>query len=109
VPLARQRAERHDADHLVIERLYRGLKDEGRTNILPLVADVADPSPGLGWRGTERRPLGSRGTPDLILCLALLHHLVVGRHIPIGGFVEWFAGFGADLVIEFVERSFRET
>ena len=93
-----------DADHLVIERLYQALREEGRTNILALLADVADPSPGLGWRGVERRPLDERGSPDLILCLALLHHLVIGRHIPIGELVAWLAGFGADLVIEFVDR-----
>ena len=40
-----------DADHVVIDRLYRALREEGHANVLPLVADVADPSPGLGWRG----------------------------------------------------------
>ena len=93
-----------DSDHVVIEHLYDALKQEGRTNILPLLADVAEPSPGLGWRGTERRPLCQRGTPDLIFCLALMHHLVIGRHIPISELVEWLAGLGGDLVIEFVDR-----
>jgi hypothetical protein len=36
------------------------------------------------------------------LCLALIHHLVIGRNIPITDFIEWVAGFGADVVIEFV-------
>ena len=49
-----------DADHVVIDRLYRTLREEGQTTILPLVADLADPSPGLGWRGRERRPLADR-------------------------------------------------
>ena len=93
-----------DADHVVIDRLYRALKEEGCTNILPLVSDVANPSPGLGWRGRERRPLTERGTPDLILCLALMHHLVIGRNIPLVELIEWLAGFGAELVIEFVGR-----
>ena len=93
-----------DADQLAIERLYAALKHEGCDTILPLLADVADPSPGLGWRGVERHPLGDRGTPDLILCLALLHHLVIGRNIPIADFVEWVAGFGADVILEFVAR-----
>ena len=91
-----------DADHLAVERMYAALKREGSDTILPLLADIADPSPGLGWRGVERHPLGDRGSPDLILCLALIHHLVIGRNIPIADFVEWLAGFGADVVIEFV-------
>lgn len=94
-----------DADHLVIDRLYAALKeDDGHRNILPLIADVADPSPGLGWRGTERRPLADRARPDLILCLALMHHVVIGRNVPLDDFVAWLADFGAEVVLEFVHR-----
>ena len=93
-----------DADHVVIDRLYRALRDEGHATILPLVADVADPSPGLGWRGRERRPLAERGSPALILCLALAHHLVVGRNIPLADVIDWLAGFDAEVVLEFVDR-----
>ena len=93
-----------DADHLVVDRLYDALKQEGRRSILPLVADVADPSPGLGWCGRERRPLPDRGAPDLILCLALAHHVVIGRNVPLADFVDWLAGFGADVIVEIVDR-----
>ena len=91
-----------DGDHLALDRLYAELKQEGNQRVLPLFADVADPTPGLGWRGLERRPLGDRGTPDLILALALIHHLIIGRNIPLNDLIEWLAQFGADLVIEFV-------
>ena len=91
-----------DADHVVVDRLYRALRADGPANVLPLVADVADPSPGLGWRGRERLPLGDRGAPALILCLALIHHLVIGRNIPLDEFVAWLAQFGAEVVLEFV-------
>ena len=92
-----------DADHVVIDRFYRSIADTTtRSRILPLVCDLADPSPGLGWRGRERHPLLHRARPDLILCLALVHHLVISRHIPLVELIEWLAGLGADLVIEFV-------
>jgi hypothetical protein len=90
-----------DVDHGVVERLYLALKAEGAETILPLVGDVADPSPGLGWLGRERLPLGERGSPDLVLALALVHHLIIGRTIPIQGLVDWFAGLGSELVVEF--------
>jgi SAM-dependent methyltransferase len=93
-----------DADQLAVERLYRALAAEGNRTILPLVGNLADPSPGLGWRGRERVPLADRGTPDLILCLALLHHLVISANIPLPDLIDWLAGLGADLVIEFVDR-----
>ena len=93
-----------DADPAVIEGLYRALRTEGHSSILPLVADVADPSPGLGWCGRERRPLAERTTPDLLLCLALAHHVVIGRNVPLADFVAWLAHFRADVVLEFVDR-----
>jgi hypothetical protein len=65
---------------------------------------VTDPSPGLGWRGEERVPLARRGTPDLTLCLALIHHVVIAGNIPLAEFVNWIAGLGGDVVIEFVSK-----
>lgn len=94
-----------DADHLAIDRLYRSAKREGLTNLLPLVVDLTDPSPNLGWRGLERKSLLERGRPDLILCLALLHHLVIGGNVPLPELVAWLAGLGGDLVVEFVTRA----
>jgi len=93
-----------DADLAVAEGFYVALRQEGPENILPLFSDLADPSPGLGWRGAERRPIESRGQPDLTLALALLHHLVITSNIPLPNVVEWLATLGGDLVVEFVTR-----
>ena len=93
-----------DSDSLSIERLYQELKAKNDTKILPLIGNVADPSPDLGWRGLERRSLFKRGTPDLILCLALIHHVVISANVPLNEFINWLAGLGGDLVIEFVTR-----
>jgi ribosomal protein L11 methylase PrmA len=93
-----------DADPLAIDRLYGELQREGPANILPLVGNVADPSPGLGWRGLERLPLSGRGRPDLILCLALIHHVVISANVPLAEVVDWLASLGGELVIEFVTK-----
>ncbi len=93
-----------DVDHLAIDRLYLELRERGPSNILPLVGNLADPSPSLGWRGQERRQLADRGRPDLILALALIHHLVIRAHIPLEEVVDSFAELGSDLVIEFVHK-----
>jgi len=82
--------------------VYRALREEGATTILPLVENVADPSPGLGWRGLERKPLADRGLPDLTLCLALIHHVAITHNIPVADFLGWLASLGTHLVIEFV-------
>ncbi|HWB57589.1 MAG TPA: class I SAM-dependent methyltransferase [Gaiellaceae bacterium] len=93
-----------DGDAAVIERLYRALREEGSSRILPLVGDLADPSPGLGWRHEERRPLEERGRPELTLCLALVHHVSLSSNIPVAEFLDWLAGLGTELVIEFPTR-----
>ncbi len=93
-----------DADHLAIDKLYRALKSERVPNILPLVVNVTDPSPNLGWRNMERKRINERGKPDLVLALALIHHVVIGGNVPLAEFMEWLHELGGDLVIEFVTR-----
>jgi hypothetical protein len=93
-----------DADELVIEGLYQALKSEQARRVLPLVLDLVNPSPGLGWRGLERKTLPERGVPQLIICLALIHHVVIGANVPLEEFVDWLASFGSDVLVEFVGR-----
>jgi hypothetical protein len=90
-----------DADALVADRLYEALKDEGEERIVPLTIDLADPSPGLGWRGLERRPLLERGRPELTLCLALVHHVTIGGNVPVVEFVDWLRSLDSTIVLEF--------
>ncbi|MDX6653136.1 MAG: hypothetical protein QOJ38_1917 [Solirubrobacterales bacterium] len=93
-----------DLDHATVDALYRSLKEEGNEKILPLVFNLADPSPGLGWRGQERRPLEDRAKPDLVLGLALIHHVCITANVPVREFVDYLRDLDANLVIEFVKR-----
>ena len=93
-----------DADHATVERLYRSLRADGERRILPLVVDLCDPSPDRGWRCAERSTLARRGVPDLTLSLALVHHLSITRNVPVREIVDWLAGLGGALVVEFPTR-----
>ena len=93
-----------DADQGPVELLYRDLRDEGNRQILTLAMNLADPSPGLGWRGLERKTLAQRGAPDLVLALALVHHVAISANVPVKEFVDWLASLGCALVIEFPTR-----
>jgi hypothetical protein len=93
-----------DGDSAVVDRLYGSLAGEGATSILPLVADVTDPSPALGWHGLERQTLDARGRPELTLGLALLHHVAIGGNVPVPEFLSWLAELETALVIEFPTR-----
>lgn len=100
----------HDADYVValdgdeptVEALYRRLRAEGNRKILPLVMDLADPSPSIGWRLRERPSFLDRVRPDAVLALALVHHLAIGANIPLREVVSWLHGLGGYLVVEFV-------
>ena len=70
-----------------------------------LIVNVTDPSPALGWRNLERKRIDERGRPELVLALALIHHVVIGGNIPMAEFVQWLRDLGGDLVIEFVTRA----
>jgi SAM-dependent methyltransferase len=91
-----------DSDEMVVDMLYRRLRDQGRENVLPLVMNLADPSGGLGWRNRERAPFASRVRPDLTLALALVHHLAIAANVPLPEVVSWLRSFGGRLVVEFV-------
>ena len=93
-----------DADQGPVELLYRDLRGEGNEQILPLTMNLADPSPGLGWRGLERRSMPERGKPDLMLALALVHHMAISANVPVKEFIDWLAWLGGELVIEFPTR-----
>jgi hypothetical protein len=93
-----------DSDHECVERLYLRLRERGDRRILPLTMNLANPSPGQGWAGVERLPFDQRNRPDLILGLALIHHICLSSNVPIPDFLDWLAGTGAKLIIEFVDR-----
>jgi hypothetical protein len=83
--------------------MYRSLRADGIGNVLPLVMNLMDPSPARGWRNSERSAFTDRGAPDLVLALALVHHLAIGSNVPLPEVVSWFRSIGGTLVVEFVE------
>lgn len=91
-----------DGDENAIERLYQSLKCSNIDNILPLVLDLGNLSPNQGWHGLERKAFDARDQPDLILCLALIHHIVISANIPLGEFIAWLREKDADVILEFV-------
>jgi hypothetical protein len=93
-----------DVDPACVERLYVAGRDAGDRSVLPLVMDLMNASPSLGWAFAERDSVVERGTPDLVLALALIHHLVIAGNVPLPMFVEFMAGLAPWAVIEFVPK-----
>jgi len=93
-----------DGDQGAAELLYRDLKSDSDGRIMPLVADLSNPSPALGWAHRERRSLAERANADTLMALALVHHLAIGNNVPLRDVSSYFAQLGRQLIIEFVPK-----
>ena len=92
-----------DVDPAASERHYQRLKADGASAVLPLVQDLVNPSPGLGWAGSER-PVLDRSDADVVLGLALVHHLAISNNVPLGWIADLFARLAAAAIVEFVPK-----
>ena len=93
-----------DFDHEAVNNLYRKLRTEKIRNIQPLVIDLAQPSPAAGLNNRERSSFLERAKVDLVLALALIHHLAIGKNIPFSSIASMLAGMCHFLIIEFVPK-----
>ena len=94
-----------DIDPAAVEKNYLECRDNRETHLLPLLGDLTNPSPDLGWALKERRSLTARGPADLLMALALIHHLAIGSNVPLTQVARYFRSLGEWLIIEFVPKS----
>lgn len=94
-----------DLDPMAVECNWNRLRENGERDLLPLVMDFGNPTPGIGWENRERESLLSRAGADTVLALALVHHLAIGLNIPLGHIVRFLAGLSRYAIIEFVPKS----
>ncbi len=94
-----------DVDPAAVEKNYRDCKANKRANLLPLVMDLTNPSPSIGWENRERAAFAQRGPADLVLALALIHHLAIGNNVPLPKLADFFARIARWLVIEFIPKN----
>jgi SAM-dependent methyltransferase len=93
-----------DRDEAVVDHAFRRVHAAGE-RVLPLVVDLADPTPGTGWRNAERASFLDRAGSgfDCVLCLAVLHHFVIGDWLPLAAVMELMATLARKVLIaEFV-------
>jgi len=93
-----------DVDPAAVELNYREAAREKDSGLLPLVMDLTNPSPALGWSHTERMSLLERGPADAALMLALVHHLAIGNNVPLPMVAAFAARCCRNLIVEFVPK-----
>jgi hypothetical protein len=94
-----------DVDPAAVERHYLDCVARGDANILPLVIDLTNPSPGIGWEHKERMSLVERGPADAVLALALVHHLAISNNVPFSRIAGFLSDISHWLVVEFIPKT----
>jgi len=93
-----------DVDPAAVERNYRECVAQGRINVLPLLLDLTNPSPDMGWGGYERMSLLNRGPAHTVLALALIHHLAISNNVTFDRIAGFLSRVCRNLIVEFVPK-----
>jgi len=93
-----------DSDPSAVEASYLECLRKKDGHLLPLLVDLTNPSPSLGWAGSERMSLAERGPVDMAMALALIHHLAISNNVPLENISEFLAGIAKFLIVEFVPK-----
>lgn len=93
-----------DIDPVAIEKNYLEVREKKEEKILPLLLDLTNPTPGIGWENQERISFMNRGPTDTVFALALSHHLAIGNNLPLEKIAKFFNKICKNLIIEFVPK-----
>lgn len=93
-----------DIDPGCVESNYCMVQREEETRVLPLLLDLTNPSPAIGWAGEERMSLIDRAPVDIVLALGLIHHLAISNNTPLEHVAKFFRMLSDRLVIEFIPK-----
>ncbi len=94
-----------DFDHYSINQLYNRVKQDNIPRILPLIMDFTNPSPAIGVNNQERTSFLQRVKTDLVIALAVIHHLAIGKNLPFESIAQMLSAMGNYLIIEFVPKA----
>src|SRR4030042_2031594 len=88
-----------------VEKNYLKCVEKNESNILPLLLDLTNPSPGIGWQNEERLSIRQRGPVDTVFALALVHHLAISNNLPFNKIADFFEKICSSLIVEFVPKT----
>ncbi|MCO4818404.1 MAG: SAM-dependent methyltransferase [Bacteroidetes bacterium] len=92
-----------DIDPIAVEKNYRRVKQDN-IPMLPLQLDLTNPSTGIGWAHEERDSLEQRGKADVVMALAIIHHIAISNNVPLEKVADYLSRLGNHVIIEFVPK-----
>lgn len=93
-----------DMDPAAVEKNFLQSMVEAQGNILPLLLDLTNPTPGIGWENRERLSLLDRGPVEAVLALSLIHHLAISHNVPLALIARFLSKASRWLIIEFIPK-----
>jgi predicted nicotinamide N-methyase len=93
-----------DIDPVCVENNYRQRVAKREAAIHPLLLDLANPTPGIGWANVERKSLAERGPADLLLALGLVHHLAISNNTPLTQIAAYLATLAKWAIVEWIPK-----
>ena len=94
-----------DSDPVAVEKNYLDCIKDNEQNLYPCLLDLTNPSSSLGWDNRERTSFIKRGPVDMVLALALIHHLAISNNLPFERIAGFFQKLCKFLIIEFVPKN----
>jgi ribosomal protein L11 methylase PrmA len=94
-----------DSDPGCVEISYRSSRDHNEEKLLPLLIDLTNPTPAIGWDNRERLAISERVGSDVVFALALVHHMAISNNVPLTYVAAYFAKFGRHLIVEFIPKT----
>lgn len=94
-----------DIDPAAVDQNYQEAVRKKESHLLPLVLDLTNPSPDLGWQNQERMSLLERAPADVVMGLALVHHLAISNNVPLENLASFLERIAPWLIIEFVPKT----
>jgi ribosomal protein L11 methylase PrmA len=93
-----------DIDPLAVDENYLITKKSKNKYMLPLHVDLTNPGGAIGWANEERGTIQDRLQCDMVMALALVHHLAISNNVPFVRFAEYLGRFAKYILVEFVPK-----
>ena len=90
-----------DIDPIAVNNNYKNQNN----NVIPIIGDLSNPFPSIGWNNLERPSLLKRIGKNTCMALALIHHLRITFGIPLSKQFELFSEISEYLIIEFIDKN----
>lgn len=94
-----------DANPLAVEHNYLTAKKNKEKNVMPILLDLTNPSPAIGWANKEFESFSKRIFTDTVIAMDLIHHLSITHSLPFEDSADFFAQSGKSLLVEFIPKT----